>query len=145
MLVRSEPFRELDRMTEELFNGRRVRQFPVDAYRRGNEFKIELDLPGADPGSIELTVERDLLTVAAKRTWLRVEGDEVQIAERAYGDFRRQLFLGEGLDRDNITAIYRDGVLTVTLPVAERAKPHRVEITHVGSVADAVKAASVTV
>jgi HSP20 family protein len=143
MLMRFEPFREFDRITEELLAERRVRQVPVDAYRRGNEFKVALDLPGADPGSIELTIEKDVLTVRATRTPHQEEGDEVQVAERSHGQFSRQLFLGESLDRDHISAIYHDGVLTITIPVAEQAKPRKVEITHVGSVAQAVEAASV--
>ena len=144
MLMRFEPFREFDRIAEELLSGPRVRQAPVDAYRRGNEFKVHLDLPGADPGSIDLTVERDVLTVRAMRTPEVAEGDEIQVVERAHGQFSRQLFLGESLDRDNISALYHEGVLTITIPVAEQAKPHKVEVTHVGSVADAVEAASVT-
>ena len=142
MLMRFEPFREFDRITEELLAERRVRQVPVDAYRRGDEFKVALDLPGADPGTIELTVEKDVLTVRATRTPHQEEGDEVQVAERSHGQFSRQLFLGESLDRDHISAIYHDGVLTITIPVAEQAKPRKVEITHVGSVAQAVEAAS---
>ena len=144
MLMRFEPFREFDRIAEELLSGRRVRQAPVDAYRRGNEFKVHLDLPGADPGSIDLTVEKDVLTVRATRTSEAAEGDDVQMAERAHGQFSRQLFLGESLDRENISALYHEGVLTITIPVAEQAKPHKVEVTHVGSVAEAVEAASVT-
>jgi HSP20 family protein len=144
MLMRFEPFREFDRITEQLLAERRVRQLPVDAYRRGNEFKIDLDLPGADPGSIELTVENDVLTVQATRTALRDDADEILVGERGYGQFSRQMFLGESLDRDHITAIYHDGVLTLTIPVAEQAKPHKIEITHVGSVAQAVEAATVT-
>ena len=145
MLMRFEPFREFDRITEELLAERRVRQVPVDANRRGNEFKVYLDLPGADPGSIELTVERDVLSVRATRTSRPEEGDEVLVAERGHGQFSRQLFLGESLDRDHISAIYHDGVLTITIPVAEQAKPRKVDITHVGSVAQAVEAAAVTV
>jgi HSP20 family protein len=144
MLMRFEPYRDFDRITEELLSERRVRQVPVDAYRRGNEFKVDLDLPGADPGSIDLTVEKDVLTVRATRTWLRTEDEQVQVAERVHGEFTRQLFLGESLDRDNLTAIYHDGVLTITIPVVEQAKPHKVEITHIGSVAEAVVAASAT-
>ena len=144
MLMRFEPFREFDRITEQMLTERRVRQVPVDAYRRGNEFKVHLDLPGADPGSIELTVENDVLTVRATRTSVHDEADEIQVAERGHGEFSRQLFLGESLDRDNITAIYHDGVLTITIPVAEQAKPRQIEITHVGSVAQAVEAATVT-
>jgi HSP20 family protein len=140
--MRYEPFGEFDRLTEELASARRARQIPVDAYRRGNQFKVHLDLPGADPGSIELTVENDVLTVRATRTWTRAEGDQVQVTERAQGEFQRQLFLGESLDRDHITAAYEDGVLTVTIPVAEQAKPQKVEVIHVGSVAPAVEAAS---
>jgi HSP20 family protein len=82
--------------------------------------------------------------VRATRTSHEEEGDEVQMAERGHGQFGRQLFLGESLDRDHISAIYHDGVLTITIPVVEQAKPRKVEITHVGSVAQAVEAASVT-
>jgi len=145
MLMRFEPFRDLDRVTQEMLSERRPRPVPVDAYRRGNELKAEFDLPGADPGSIELTVENDVLTVGAKRTAFREETDQVQMAERGYGQFGRQLFLGESLDRDHITAIYHDGVLTVTIPLAAQAKPHKIEVTHVGSVAQALEAASSTV
>ena len=126
-----------------MLSERRAWQIPVDAYRRGNEFKVHLDLPSADPGSIELTVERDVLTVRATRTSEVAEGDEILVAERAHGQFSRQLFLGESLDRDHVSAIYHDGVLTITIPVAEQAKPRKVEIVHVGSVAKAVEAASV--
>ena len=142
MLMRFEPFREIERITEEMLAERRVRQAPVDAYRRGDQFKVDLDLPAADPGSIELTVEKDVLTVRATRTPQREEGDEVLVAERGHGQFSRQLFLGESLDRDHVSAIYHDGVLTITIPVAEQAKPRKVEITHVGSVAQAVEAAT---
>jgi HSP20 family protein len=144
MLMRLEPFREFDRITEAMVAERRVRQAPVDAYRRGDEIKIELDLPGADPGSIELTVEKDVLTVQATRTPPHVEGHEILVAERGHGQFSRQLFLGQSLDRERIGAVYHDGVLTITIPVAEQAKPRKVEITHVGSVAQAVEAATVT-
>jgi len=142
MLMRYEPFRELDRISEELFSGRRVRQIPVDAYRRGNDFIIHLDLPGADPGSVELTVEKDVLTVQATRTWMPTEGDQVTVQERGQGEFKRQLLLGEGLDRDHVAASYEDGVLTITIPVAEQAKPRKVEITHAAGV-QALKTASV--
>jgi HSP20 family protein len=143
MLLRSEPFREFDRLTEEMFSERRTRQIPVDAYRRGNEFTVQFDLPGVDARFIELTVEKDLVTVRATRGWVRAEGDQVQIAERAQGDFSRQLFLGEGLDRDHISANYENGVLTLTIPVAEEAKPRKVEISHAGNVAQTVIAGSV--
>jgi len=144
MLIRAEPFRELERMTEELLSQRRTRQVPVDAYRRGNEFTVHFDLPGVDARFIELTVEKDFLTVRATREWVRTEGDQIQIAERAQGNFSRQLFLGEGLDRDHVSANYESGVLTLTIPVAEEAKPRKIDITHAASVAQAVTAGSVT-
>ncbi len=143
MLMRFEPYRQFDRFAEELLSERRARQIPVDAYRRGNEFKVHLDLPGVDLGSIQLTVEQDVLSVRATRTWTPDEGDQIQVSERIQGEFNRQLFLGESLDRDNITATYEDGVLTIIIPVAEQAKPRRVEIIHAGGVVhQAVEAAS---
>ena len=142
MLIRSEPFREFDRLTEAMFSDRWARQIPVDAYRRNNEFTVHFDLPGVDARFIDMTVEKDLLTVRATRGWVRAEGDQIQIAERAQGEFSRQLFLGEGLDRDHINATYENGVLTVTIPVAEEAKPRKVEITNAGDVIQAVTAGS---
>jgi HSP20 family protein len=141
MLMRFEPFREFDRTAEAMLSERRSRQIPVDAYRHGNEFKVHLDLPGVDSRFTELTVEKDLLTVRATRVWVRGEGDQIQIAERAHGEFSRQLFLGEGLDRDHITANYENGVLTLTIPVSEEAKPRKVEITRAPDAIPAVTAA----
>jgi len=145
MLMPFQPFRDLDRRAEEMVSQRRARPVAVDAYRRGDELKVEVDLPGADPGSIELTVENDLLSVKATRTAFWDKTDEIQVEERAYGQFGRQLFLGKSLDLGHIGAIYHDGVLTVTIPVAEQAKPHKIEVTHVGSVAQAVEAASTSI
>jgi HSP20 family protein len=142
MLMRFEPFREFDRITEELLSAGRARQIPVDAYRRGDEFKVHLDLPGVQPGSIDLTVEGDVLTVRATRTWAPAEDDQVQISERPQGEFSRQLLLGESLDRDHVAAVYEDGVLTITIPVVEQAKPHKVEVTHAGRGMRPVEAAS---
>jgi HSP20 family protein len=130
MLMRFEPFNVFDHSPEEQRRASRAQLVPVDAYRRGNEFKLHLDLPGADPGSVELTVEKDLLTVRATRTWVPAEDDQVQITERAQGEFTRQLFLGESLNREKITADYEDGVLTITIPVVEQAKPRKVEIAY---------------
>jgi HSP20 family protein len=144
MLMRFEPFREFDRPSEDLLADNRLHHVPVDAYRRGNDFKVDLDLPGADPGSIDLTVQADLLTVRATRSSHEAEGDEVQVAERGHGQFGRQLFLGESLDREHIAANYHDGVLTITIPVAEQVKPHKVEITHMGNVPGPVEASTVS-
>jgi len=140
-LGRFDAFREFDRIIEGLRSDYRVQQIPVDAYRRGNEFKAHLDLPGMDPDSIELTVEKDVLTVRATRNWIQVEGDQVQVTERAQGEFSRQLFLGEWLNRDDITAAYENGVLTITLPVAEQAKPRKIQVIPEGGVAQPVGAA----
>jgi len=145
MLMRFEPLREFNRSTEEPRGGHKVRQVPVDAFRRGEEFKVYLDLPGVDPDSIDLTIDKDLLSVSATRSWHRADGDEIQVQERAQGQLGRQLFLGESLDRDRITAIYRDGVLMITIPVSEKSKPKRVEVVHVGSVVEGHESAPVAV
>jgi HSP20 family protein len=135
VLTRFEPFQASHRPAEDLLAENRVHPVPVDAYPRGNDFKVDLDLPGADPGSIDLTVQSDLLAVRATRWFREVKGDEVQVAERGHGAFGRQLFLGESLDREHIAADYHDGVLTI--PMAEQAKPHKVEVTHMASAPDA--------
>jgi HSP20 family protein len=129
MLMRFDPFREFDRLVQQAWNGDRTGAMPMDAYRRGDSFIVQFDLPGVDSESIELTVEKNVLTVKAERTWTRTEDDEVLVAERPHGGFTRQLFLGEGLDPDRIEAHYDTGVLTVTVPVAEQAKPRKLNIT----------------
>lgn len=144
MLMRFDPFRELDRLTEQAAGaGRQMPAvLPMDAYRRGENFVVHFDLPGADPESIELTVERNVLTVRAERSWARSEGDEVLISERPQGVFTRQLFLGESLDMDSIDANYDNGVLTLTVTVAEQAKPRRVAISSSVGGPTAVEASS---
>ena len=128
MLMRFDPFRDFDRITQQLWSGTRPAVMPMDAYRHGEEFVVHFDLPGVDPGSIDLTVEKNVLTVSAERNWQAGEGYQVVASERPQGKFSRQLFLGEGLDYDHISAGYDHGVLTVTIPVAEAAKPRKVEI-----------------
>ena len=129
--MRFDPFRELDRLSEQVTGANRQMPavLPMDAYRRGEHFVVHLDLPGTDPSSVELTVERNVLTVKAERSWARGQEDEVLISERPQGVFTRQLFLGESLDTDAIEAHYDQGVLTLTIPVAEQAKPRRVAIS----------------
>jgi HSP20 family protein len=105
----------------------------MDAYRRGDHFVVHFDLPGVDPSSIDLTVEKNVLTVSAERHWEAGEDEQVVVAERPQGSFSRQLFLGEGLDADGIEAGYDAGVLTVRVPVAEQAKPRKVQVTAGGS------------
>jgi HSP20 family protein len=140
MLMRSEPLKEFTQTTADQ-SGQRTSQIPVDAFRSGDVFTLLLDIPGADPGSIELTVEKDVLAVHAKRTWQEGFADQIHITEREKGEFSRQLFLGESLDRDQIKATYADGVLTVTIAMIEQAKPRKVEIAYVGGVVDTVEAA----
>jgi HSP20 family protein len=105
----------------------------MDAYKQGDHFVVHFDLPGVDTSSIDLTVEKNVLTVSAERAWQRDEGLDVIAAERPQGRFSRQLFLGEGLDVDHVEARYDNGVLTVTIPVAEQAKPRKVEISSAGA------------
>jgi len=129
MLMRTDPFRDLDRLTQQVFGtATRPAAMPIDAYRRGEELVVELDLPGVQPDSIDLTVEKNVLAVHAERRRDEQEGVELLVGERPHGTFSRQLFLGDSLDTDAIQADYVDGVLTLRLPVAEKAKPRRVEI-----------------
>jgi HSP20 family protein len=134
MLMRTDPFRELDRLTQQLFGTvgtwSRPTAMPMDAYRSGSEFVVAFDLPGVSPDAIELNVERNVLTVKAERRPV-VAGDDVQmqVAERPLGVFSRELFLGETLDADNIKASYENGVLTLRIPVAEQARPRKIEIS----------------
>ncbi len=128
MLMRFDPFRELDQVAQQVLRQTARAGAPMDAYRHGNEFVVQLDLPGVDPSSIDVTVEKNVLTVSATRPRAFAEGDEVLVAERPQGEIRRELFLGEQLDTDAVRAAYDAGVLTLTVPVAEKAKPRKVEI-----------------
>jgi len=147
MLMRFDPFRELDRLASELGTGGRSwpQVLPMDAYRSGDHFTVHFDLPGADPASIDLTVEKNVLAVKAERAWTHGEGDEILVNERPQGSFTRQLFLGEALDAERIQASYDNGVLTVTIPVAEKAKARKVEISTGESQPKAVNASSTEV
>jgi HSP20 family protein len=131
MLMRFDPFRDLDRLTEQLASTapRAPRAFPMDAYRRGDRFIVEFDLPGVEPASIGLTVEQNVLTVRAERRFEPQEGDEVIVAERPQGTYARQVFLGDALDAERVQANCQLGVLTLTIPVAEAAKPRQVPIS----------------
>jgi len=129
MLMRTDPFRDLDRLTQQVLGTTsRPAAMPIDAYRAGDEFVVQFDLPGVDAGSIDLTVEKNVLTVHAERRRTEAEGVEMLVGERPQGMFSRQLFLGEALDTERIEANYADGVLTLKVPVAEKAKPRRVPI-----------------
>lgn len=140
MLMRTDPFRDLDRLSQQVFGtAARPTAMLMDAYRKGDTFLVQFDLPGVDSGSIDLTVEHNVLTVSAERVAHEAEGVEMVIGERPKGRFTRQLFLGETLDTDNITAHYDAGVLTLTIPVAEQAKPRRVKIESGGGGPMAIK------
>ena len=133
-VMRFDSFRDFDRLTQQLLGeaaGRRSgpQSFPMDAYRRGDRFYVHLDLPGVDPDSIELTCERNVLTIRAERSFQGDHDDEVIVSERPQGSFSRQLFVSEALDTDAIDASYDQGVLTLEIPVAEQAKPKRIEIS----------------
>jgi HSP20 family protein len=132
MLMRTDPFRELDRLTQQVMGSAgtwsRPTAMPMDAYRDGDEFVVAFDLPGVPADAIDLDVERNVLTVKAER---RPVGKDVemQVSERPLGVFSRQLFLGDSLDTDHIDAKYDAGVLTLRIPIAERAKPRKIAIS----------------
>lgn len=127
MLMRWDPFGELDRLTRGA-SGNMRSSVPIDAFRRRDEFVIHFDVPGVDRGTIDLTVQDNVLTLRAERRTPLDEYDEVLLNERSVGTFTRQLFLGKQLDTAELRADYASGVLTVTIPVAEAAKPRRIEI-----------------
>ncbi|WP_369638608.1 Hsp20/alpha crystallin family protein [Nocardia sp. JMUB6875] len=130
MLMRTDPFRDLDRLTQQMFGtSARPAAMPMDAWREGDDFYVELDLPGVDPESLDVDIERNVVTVKASRPQLDPDRSMIA-AERTRGVFSRQLFLGEDLDTDAIRADYRDGVLRLVIPVAEKAKPRKIEINH---------------
>lgn len=132
MLMRTDPFRELDRLTQQVFgtDGTMARPavMPMDAWREGDTFHVEFDLPGVSVDSIDLDVERNVVTVRAERP-ARASDAELLAAERPRGVFSRQLILGDNLDTQHISASYDGGVLTLRIPVAEQAKPRKISIS----------------
>jgi HSP20 family protein len=135
VLMRFDPFRDLDRLADQMTSGMRTpRMAPMDVYRLGDHYVVHLDLPGVDPGSVDLSVEDNALTVRAHRT-TRPQGEDMLViaAERPSGEISRQLILGEGLDVERIEATYEHGVLTLNVPVAERAKPRKIQVALGGS------------
>lgn len=135
MLMRTDPFRDLDRLTGAMFGtAARPSALPMDAYRDSGSFVVQLEIPGVDPEAIDLTVEQNVLTVHAERKPVYANDVERVVAERSYGVFSRQLFLGESVDADKLTASYDAGVLTIRIPVAEQAKPRKISISSNGSV-----------
>ena len=143
MLMRTDPFRDLDRLTQQVFgtSGTLARPsvMPMDAWRDGDTFHVEFDLPGVAPDSIDLDVERNVVTVKAERP-PRASDAEAIAAERPRGVFSRQLILGDNLDTEHIAASYDGGVLTLQIPVAERAKPRKISISSKGEDRQAINA-----
>ena len=128
MLMRTDPFRDLDRLTQQVFGtAARPTAMPMDAWRQNDSFVVEFDLPGIDANSIDLDVERNVLTVRADRP-AREGIEELVAAERPRGVFSRQLILGDNLDTDRIVASYHAGVLRLEIPVAEKAKPRKISV-----------------
>jgi HSP20 family protein len=129
MTIDYDPFHRLDELRDRLLSGGRTPlSFPMDAYRRGDEFVVHLDLPGVQPETIDVAVENQVLTVSAERRAEQHEGDQFLVSERPQGRFQRQLRLGSTIDTEAIAASYDDGVLTLTLPVSERAKPRQIQV-----------------
>jgi HSP20 family protein len=130
MLMRFDPMRDLDRLAQEIAGNAASasRTFPMDAYRRGDAIVLKFDLPGVEPNSIDLTVDQNVLTVRAQRAGEPEDGVEVLAAERPHGTFVRRVFLGDQLDTEKISAEYHNGVLELTIPVSEKAKPRKIEV-----------------
>ena len=141
MLIRSaDPFREFDRLAQQMMGTtNRPVVMPMDAWREGDRFVLEFDLPGVSPDSVDLDVERHVLTIRAER--VAANGDWQMLAsERPRGAFSRQLVLGDNLDLDRIEAAYKDGVLRLVVPVAEKAKPRKIELKTEDSSRQAIEA-----
>lgn len=129
MLLQNDPFRDFDSLFSRLgTRGTSPMAMPLDAYRRGENVWVHIDLPGVAADSVDINVERGVLTITAERNWQREDGDQSYLSERPRGSFRRQVHLGESLDADRIEADLHDGVLTLRIPVAEVAKPRKITI-----------------
>lgn len=139
-VLRFDPFRELDRMTEQMLgvpagSARAPRFMPMDLYRSGDHYVLHADLPGIDPGSVEVSVDNGTLTIRAQRSGRTESGVEWLASERFTGSYMRQLALGDGIDADAIQATYENGVLTLTLPLAAKARPRRIDVEVKGDAA----------
>jgi HSP20 family protein len=130
MLMRTDPFRDLDRFAQQVLGtAARPAVMPMDAWREGEEFVVEFDLPGINPDSLDIDIERNVVTVRAERPAVD-PNREMLATERPRGVFSRQLVLGENLDTDRIEASYGEGVLSLRIPVAEKAKPRKISVAH---------------
>lgn len=144
MLLQHDPFRELDRLTQQVFGTvARPTGMPLDAWREGDEFVVELDLPGIDPSKLDIDVERNVLTIRAERLSRMPDAANAVAAERPWGVFSRQLVLGESLDTEKVEADYTDGVLRLKIPIAEQAKPRKINVATRGAVPAGQEAKSI--
>ena len=130
MMMQTDPFRDLDTLFSRLSNRQPNTSgvMPMDAFRRGSDVWVHIDLPGVKAEALDITVERNMLTIAAERDWQRQEGDQPYFGERYRGSFRRQIQLGDGLDLQHLEADLHDGVLTIRVPVAEQSKPRKISV-----------------
>ncbi|MED5813601.1 Hsp20/alpha crystallin family protein [Mycolicibacterium sp. 050232] len=134
-MLRFDPFSDLDVLTRSLLSGdsgsmRTPRFMPMDLCKIGDHYVLTADLPGVDPGSVDVNVDNGTLTISAHRTARSDESAQWLANERFFGNFRRQLSLGDGIETSAISATYENGVLTVTIPIAERAKPRKIDVAH---------------
>ena len=133
-MLRFDPFRDIDRLAEQVLgaqagSARAPRPMPMDLYRSGDHFVVHADLPGVDPGSVDVSVDGGTLTIKAQRSGRTEESVDWIASERFAGTYMRQLSLGDSVDADNISATYHNGVLTLSIPIAEKAKPRRIEVS----------------
>lgn len=143
LLSQNDPFRDFDQFFRRMSSrNEEVNGMAMDAYRRGSNVWVHIDLPGVSPDSVDISVERSVLTIEAQRDWERKEGDQMYLLERPRGRFRRQVHLGESLDQEGIEAMFDDGVLTLRIPISERAKPRKITI---GTEPSAIEAESIDV
>jgi HSP20 family protein len=130
MATNFDPFREFDRLAGSFFDrpmGPRL--MPMDLYKDGDTYVLTADLPGIDPGSVDIDVDGQLLTIRAQRTLASGDGVKWLTRERQGGTFLRQLSLGQGIDTERITADYSNGVLSITIPMSEKAKPRKIAVS----------------
>jgi len=129
MLLQHDPFRELDRLTQQVFGtNARPTSMPLDAWQDGDHFVVELDLPGIDPAKLDIDVERNVLTIRAERMSRIPDAANAVASERPWGVFTRQLVLGQSLDTEKVDADYTAGVLRLSIPIAEQAKPRKISV-----------------
>ena len=141
MLIQTDPFRDFDTLFSRL-SSRQPQAggvMPMDAFRRGSDVWAHIDLPGVKAENLDITVERNVLTIAAERSWQRQETDQPYFGERYRGAFRRQIQLGDGLDLQNLEADLHDGVLAIRIPVAEQAKPRKIAVGETRRTPDAIE------